>query len=158
MPVHEIANYRYRGARALVLLHEQELRRLLPVWYHAKAADLRLPKTEDPDYASLETLLHHVLRSARGYMTWMCGKLGLPDPGIDAAPEAMRVEQDAARWTEHLLALWRLPLAGIEEPRFNETFETRWGVDMSIESMLEHAVLHPMRHRFQLEELMEKAP
>jgi hypothetical protein len=26
---------------------------------------------------------------------------------------------------------------------------------MCIESMLEHAVLHPMRHRFQLEELME---
>jgi uncharacterized damage-inducible protein DinB len=141
-----------------VLLHEQALRDLLPVWRRAKATDLSLPKTEDPDYASLETLLHHVLRSARGYMTWMCEKLGLPDPGIDAAPEPSRVEKEAGPWVEHLLARWRLPLAGIEEARFNETFETRWGVAMCIESMLEHAVMHPARHRFQLEELMENAP
>jgi hypothetical protein len=33
--------------------------------------------------------------------------------------------------------------------------KTRWGEDMSCESMLEHAVMHPHRHRFQLEELME---
>ncbi len=158
MPIHEIAGYRYRGARALVLLHERELHELLSVWHRAKAADLRLPETKDPDYVSLETLLHHVLRSARGYMTWMCEKLALPDPGIEAAPEPPRVERDAARWTEHLLARWRLPLAGLEEARFNETFKTRWGVDMCIESMLEHAVLHPLRHRFQLEELMEKVP
>jgi hypothetical protein len=155
MPVNQITDYRCRGARALVLLHEQALRELLPVWQRAKAAALRLPHTTDPDYVSLETLLHHVLRSARGYMTWMCEKLDLPDPGIEPAPEASRVQREAACWMEQLLARWRLPLAGIEEARLNEIFKTRWGLDMCIESMLEHAVLHPMRHRFQLEELME---
>jgi hypothetical protein len=155
MPVSDLAGYRYRGARALVLLHEQEQRELLAVWRRAKWADLRLPKTTDPDYASLETLLHHVLRSARGYLTWLCEKLDLPDPGVEPAPEAPRVESDAARWVEHLLARWRLPLAGVEEARFNAVFPTRWGIDMCLESMLEHAVLHPARHRFQLEELME---
>lgn len=158
MPVPDLTEYRYRGARALVLLHERELRELLPVWRRAKAAGLRLPETEDPDYASLETLLRHVLRSARGYMTWLCEKLGLPDPGIEAAPEPSRVEHEAGRWVEHLLDRWRLPLVGIEEARFNEVYKTRWGVDMSCESMLEHAVVHPLRHRFQLEELLEAAP
>jgi hypothetical protein len=158
MAAHELAGYRYRGARALVLLHDEALRELLPAWRRAKAAGVRLPVTTDPDYASLETLLYHVLRSARGYMTWMCEKLGLPDPGIEAAPEPSRVEQEAGPWVEHLLDRWRLPLAGIEEERFTATFKTRWGVDMSLESMLEHAVLHPMRHRFQLEELMGQSP
>ncbi|TFG86675.1 MAG: hypothetical protein E4H17_03985 [Gemmatimonadales bacterium] len=158
MPIHALTEYRYRGARALVLLHDQALRELLPVWRRAKAADLSLPETTDPDYASMETLLHHVLRSARGYLTWLCEKLGLPDPGIDPAPDPPRVAYEAGRWVEHLLDRWRLPLVGIEEGRFNETFVTRWGVDMSCESMLEHAVLHPIRHRFQLEELREEAP
>ena len=39
-----------------------------------------LPKTDDPAYESLDTLLHHVFRAARGYMTWMCEVLELPDP------------------------------------------------------------------------------
>jgi len=32
--------------------------------------------------------------------------------------------------------------------------EVRWGEDYNIEQMLEHAVVHPMRHRIQLERLM----
>jgi uncharacterized damage-inducible protein DinB len=155
MPIHELQNYRYRGARALVLLHGQTLREFLPVWQSAKAAQVRLPSTQDPNYASLESLLHHALRAAGGYMTWLCEKLGLPDPGIDPAPEASRVEQEADSYIEHLLERWRLPLANVEEARFQTTHKSRWGEDMSLEGMLEHAVMHPLRHRFQLEELME---
>jgi uncharacterized damage-inducible protein DinB len=155
MPTHDLQGYRYRGARALVLLHEKELRALLPAWARAKAARVRLPATEDPDYASLDALLHHTLRAARGYMTWLCEKLGLPDPQIDPAPQAALVEKEAERYLEHLLARWRMPLADVEEERFGATHRTRWGEDMSCEGMLEHAVMHPVRHRFQLEELME---
>ena len=155
MPIQDLSDYRYRGARSLVLLHETALRELLPVWRRAKAAGIRLPSTKDPDYASLETVLYHALRAARGYMTWLCEKLGLPDPGIDPAPDGLRVEQEAEGFIEHLLERWRLPLADIEEARFGATHKTRWGEDMTLESMLEHAVMHPLRHRFQLEELME---
>ena len=155
MPIRDLSNYRYRGARALVLLHEKALRELLPAWLRAKAARVNLPSTQDADYASLETLLHHGLRAARGYMTWLCEKLGLPDPGINPAPEASRVEQEAESYMEHLLARWRLPLAEVEEARFQSIHKSRWGEDMSLEGMLEHAVMHPLRHRFQLEELMD---
>jgi uncharacterized damage-inducible protein DinB len=155
MPIHQLPNYRYRGARALVILHEKALRELLPVWRRANEGHIRLPSTQDSDYASLETLLHHGLRAARGYLTWLCEKLGLPDPGIDAAPDASRLEQEAERYIEHLLERWRLPLADVEETRFSTTYKTRWGEDMSCEGMLEHAVMHPIRHRFQLEELLE---
>jgi len=155
MPIQQLRNYRYRGARALVLLHEQALRGLLPVWRSAKAAKVQLPSTKDPSYASLESLLHHALRSAGGYMTWLCEKLGLPDPGIAPAPEASRVEQEAEPSIEHLLERWCLPLADVEEARFETIHKSRWGEDMSLEGMLEHAVMHPLRHRFQLEELLE---
>jgi hypothetical protein len=134
---------------------EETLRELLPVWRRTKAAQVQLPSTTDPSYASLETLLHHGLRAARGYMTWLCKNLGLPDPGIDEPPEASRVEQEAERYIEHLLARWRLPLAEVDEKRFEAIHKTRWGEDMSLEGMLEHAVMHPLRHKFQLEELLE---
>jgi uncharacterized damage-inducible protein DinB len=155
MPVQELSDYRFRGARALVLLHDAAMREFLPVWMRAKQRGTPLPATTDPSYASLQALLHHVLRASRGYMTWLCEKLGLPDPGIEPAPDADRVEAEAERYLEHLLARWRLPLAEVEEKRFDAIHKARWGEDMSCQSMLEHAVMHPHRHRFQLEELME---
>jgi hypothetical protein len=155
MPADELLDYAYRGARALVLLHEQTMREFLRVWRRARLADVRLPATDDPDYVSLEALLHHGLRAARGYMTWLCEKLDLPDPGIEPAPGVDTVEKDAERFLEHLLARWRLPLTRVEEKRFGETYKTRWNQDMTCESMLEHAVVHPMRHSFQLEQIME---
>ena len=33
---------------------------------------------------------------------------------------------------------------------------TRWGSPYSINAMLEHAVMHPIRHRFQLENLLRE--
>ena len=155
MAAHDLEGYVYRGARALVLLHEKALRDFIPTWRRAKQATAPLPATDDPDYASREALLHHVLRAARGYMTWLCEKLDLPDPGIEPAPGVDTVEKDAAGFLEHLLARWRLPLARVEEKRFGETYKTRWNQDMTCESMLEHAVVHPMRHSFQLEQIME---
>jgi hypothetical protein len=155
MPSRHLQDYRWRGARALVLLHERSMREFLPVWREAARRGVRLPATDDPDYASLHALLHHVLRASRGYMTWLCEKLGLPDPGIEAAPPADVVEREADRYLEHLLERWRAPLAGVGEDHLQPVFRTRWGAELSGESMLEHAVVHAMRHRFQLEELME---
>ena len=49
------------------------------------------------------------------------------------------------------------PLQEIEEKHFHSPcYQSRWGVDYCIDAMLEHAVMHPIRHVFQLEELMLK--
>ncbi|RKY94987.1 MAG: hypothetical protein DRQ01_01015, partial [Ignavibacteriae bacterium] len=59
----------------MVQLHEQHLRSFVKTWRKAKELNIKLPETNDTDYESHETLLRHVLRAARGYMTWMCAKL-----------------------------------------------------------------------------------
>ena len=154
----EMPEYQYRGARALVLLHERKLQRFYETWLDARENGVKLPETKDPDYASLDTLLRHVLRAARGYMTWMCEKLELPDPGIEPTPEVDRIAGEAELYLEHLLEKWRAPLAEVPEERFlNATYLSRWNTQYCIDSMLEHAVVHPMRHRFQLKELLASA-
>jgi len=153
----ELPRYVYRGARTLILLHERELRSFLVVWKRAKAAGVALPRTDDPDYASLDHLLHHVLRAVRGYLTWICEKLELPDLNISPAPPVDVIAQDATCFLEHLLEKWREPLAAVPEEKFHQpTFASRWGVDYCLDAMLEHAVTHPMRHAFQLEELLAR--
>lgn len=148
--------FKYNGARALVLLHEHHLRSFCRTWQDAADKKISLPPTDDPNYQSLQTLLRHVLRAARGYMTWICEKLNLPDPEIDPTPEADQIAQIADDYVKHLLERWRLPLSEIEEERFHSpSFQSRWGPEYCIDAMLEHAVMHPIRHEFQLKNLMK---
>lgn len=150
-----LIDYQYRGARALVLLHEKHLLSFLETWRLAKRAGVILPETEDPDYESMETLLAHVLGAARGYMVWICEQLRLPDPGIHASPSANEVTAAAEAYVKHLLERWRVPLAQVPEELFHKpSYKSRWGVEYCVDAMLEHAVMHPIRHAFQLQEAL----
>ena len=154
----QLENYRYRGARALVLLHEQHLREFVETWRRFQTSGLALPHTSDTAYTSNRHLLRHILGAARGYMVWMCEKLNLPDPEIRQAPSESEIEAEADEFLTHLLERWRMPLAGLPEEVFHDpTFPSRWNVHYCIDAMLEHAVMHPIRHTFQLKELLGKA-
>lgn len=151
----EKEEYSYRGARALVLLHEEHINSFWEIWQQAKTKGVLLPETSDPDYESMETLLVHVLRSAGGYMRWICQKLELGDPQIGQVPTADKIEKEAEKYMEHLFERWRIQLISIKEEKFfGEVYKSNWGVDYCIEAMLEHAVMHPIRHEFQLKELI----
>ncbi len=149
--------YKYRGARAVVILHEQQMREFVATWKRAMAVGLELPKTDDRDYASMESVLRHVMQSARGYMTWICEKLKLPDPQIEPPPEADMIAERVDDYLEHLLDKWKYPLVDLDKIKFFQPiYESRWKVNYCVEAMLEHAVVHPLRHSIQLEELMKK--
>jgi len=148
--------YRSRAVRALVLLHEEHLRRFVHTWRLALARSVSLPPTDDPNYASLEALGRHVLSAASGYMIWMCEVLALPDPGIRSAPDASAIVHDADDYLEHVLERWRAPLREVSNERLETPeYPSRWQTRYSIDSMLEHAVMHPIRHAFQLDGLLK---
>jgi len=140
----------------MVQLHEEHLRRFLQVWRQAMAVPVSLPPTADPNYASLGALGRHVLSAAGGYLVWVCEVLRLPEPGVRPAPDAIAIVRDADAYLEHVLERWRgetlreIPDEQLESPEFPSHWQTRYCVD----SMLEHAVMHPIRHAFQLDELV----
>ena len=149
--------FQYRGARSSILLHDREMRRFLEVWHRAKSEGLELPPDDDPDFVALDPLLAHVFRWARTYLVWIHEQLDLPDPGLDPVPDPNRMDAEVASYADHLLENWGGQLAGVPPERFfRETYEAPWGIPYCIDAMLEHAVVHPLKHRFRLEELMGK--
>lgn len=81
----------------------------------------------------------------------------LPDPGVRQVPELDEIDGRADEYLEHVLDRWRLALVAVPESRMEDrAYTANWGAPMTIESMLEHAVVHPLRHAFQLEELMAR--
>lgn len=144
--------YTSRAARALVILHDRQLREFVYVWRKARAAGVKLPPSVSSSYSSDEALVAHVLGAARLHMYWMTEHLGLPDPEISPLPDLL--SDDAINhYVEHLLAQWKLPLAAKSDRELYEYITPDKPCYAS--AMLEHAVLHPIRHTFQLEELME---
>src|ERR1017187_641181 len=151
--------YRSRAVRAMVLMHEEHLRRFVHTWRLALANSVSLPSTDDPNYASLEVLGRHVLSAAGGYMIWIFEVLALPDPEIRSAPHAAGMVRDAEDYMEHVLERWRSPLREVSNERLETPeYPSRWQTRYCIDSMLEHAVMHPIRHAFQLDELLKDLP
>jgi hypothetical protein len=151
----ELQNYKYRGARALLILQEYGLQRYLETWHKARVAGVVLPQSANPSYKSLDHLLRHVLRMPQSSMTWICEKLGLPNPGINEPPDVLGIAAQADWYLLYLIEKLREPLAEVEAEKFSQpAFESRWKVMYSIEGMLEHMVTHAFRHILQLEELI----
>lgn len=149
--------YRSRAVRAMVLLHEEHLRRFLSIWKLAVESAVKLPSTDDPAYVSLEALGRHVLSAARSYMVWMCEVLSLPDPEIRPAPDVSTIAREADDYIEHVLERWQAPLRDVANDQLETPeYESRWKTRYCIDAMLEHAVMHPIRHAFQLEELLKR--
>jgi hypothetical protein len=147
--------YRSRAVRAMVQLHEEHLRRFVQTWRDAAALPVTLPRTADPNYASLDVLLRHVLSAAGGYLVWICEVLRLPDPGVRFA-DAPALVREPDDYLEHILERWRAqPLREISDEQMETPeHQSQWGPRYCIDSMLEHAVMHPIRHTFQLTELI----
>lgn len=153
----ENVEYKYRGAKALVTLHEKYMRSFLSVWRKAKENNIILPVTDDRDYQSLETVLFHVFRASRGYLKWICEQLNLPDLEIESPPKVDVIGEKADEYLEYLLGKWKHPLKDLDEKFFHvKVYKSRWGVEYCIDAMLEHAVMHPVRHGYQLQNLIDR--
>jgi len=148
-----------RAVRSLVELHEQELRSFLAVWRRFVAADAAMPDAHgDASYESREHLGGHVLMAARGYLTRIGEWVGRPVTDVDASRDPKDVAARAQAFADEVYAAYRRHLGSMTTEELEpQTHKTRWGELMSVEMLLEHAVVHPMRHRIQLERILEHA-
>ena len=111
----------------------------------------------DPDYESAEKLVTHVHGAARGYLLWTCEVLGRPIEGLPRVIDPNVVVPALDTFVADTLAGWRTHLQSLEDAELAGTqYPSRWGELFGIEQMLEHAVVHPMRHRIQLERILNR--
>ncbi len=146
--------FKSNAVRSCVELHEVELRRFHDAWLAFRASGTPLPETDDPSYQSNEHLAGHVLRWSRGYLTWIGECVKRPVTDLDSEVDLVAIAGRSAAFMDEVLAGWRRHLAPLEDRELGPVnYKAPWGEDYSIEQMLEHAIVHPMRHRIQLERL-----
>jgi hypothetical protein len=152
-----MTDFKSRAVMSLVELHEQEWRRFWETWDRFVAAGAPMPDARgDADYQSPQHLVGHVCRAARNYLTWIGDQLGRPVKDVDLEMDSLKIAPRAKEFLADVLAGGRRHLPAVEDAELEPaTYKSRWGVQFSIEAMLEHAVVHPMRHRIQLDRILD---
>ena len=154
-----MAEFRSRAVRSLVELHNVELRSFLATWKRFVASGKPMPEAHgDADYENPERLVAHVQGAARSYMMWIREALGQPVTDMELIRDPAVIVPQLDAYMEETLAGWRRHLAVVTDEQLQDRqYRSRWGEMFDIEQMLEHAVVHPMRHRAQLERLLAAA-
>ncbi len=138
--------------------------------YERAAADLvrlieRIPEgefvrvvdsqTKDEDCRSVQTIMSHVVRSGYGYADYIREQFSIastrPQPRLLSRQESLEQLDAALRYTaETLEGRWEMS----DEEITATVIESRWGVVYNVEGLLEHAVVHILRHRRQIEKFI----
>ena len=111
--------------------------------------------TEDEDCRSFQTIMNHVLRSGYGYAISIRKSFGIevsrPEIKVNSPQEAINELKKMLSYSaETLDEKWDMNYDEID----NTAVIARSGKKYDIESMLEHAIVHILRHRRQIEKFI----
>jgi hypothetical protein len=152
--------YRPGAMGALMDEYERAIRdlsQLLDTLTQSQFERLRDQDTPDKDCRSIRTVVTHVVRSGYGYVGYMRSVLTME---FQAPPFSIESPADGVR---HLALMasctaatfdgnWQLSDEVIESARI----QSRWGPIFNLEQMFEHAIVHVLRHRRQIERFLSE--
>ncbi|MBE5320655.1 DinB family protein [Pedobacter sp. MR2016-19] len=111
------------------------------------------PESSNTDCISIQTILTHVTASMFSYAVYIENSIGLET----IRPERLQFDQvapyisrlrEALKYNEDFFN--RNPEIIMEEFDQSKKINTRWGQQYDVEQMLEHAIVHILRHRRQI--------
>jgi hypothetical protein len=99
--------------------------------------------------------MSHVVRAAYGYADYIREQFSIastrPQPRLLSQQESLEQFEAALHYTiETLEGRWEMSGEEISRP----IIKTRWGPVYDVEGLLEHAIVHLLRHRRQLEKFI----
>lgn len=115
-------------------------------------------ESKDPDCKSIQTITEHLVESGYQYINYINANLGIekfnyertimdPFSGILQLDAMMNYTETSLKKVLHLeneeIETWR--------------YDTSWGVLFDFEQLMEHAIVHIMRHRRQVHDFLNRS-
>lgn len=161
--MNSMQKYRQNGAiGALLDEYERSLKELINSICDVSESDLRKvvdPLTQDEDCRSTQTILTHVVQCGYTYVVEIRKSLGEQVEykekellqNVNEYGDALKVmfQYNERLFEEH-------PNLKLCESDFDKKIHVRWGQQYDIEQLFEHAIVHILRHRRQIERFKEK--
>lgn len=115
--------------------------------------------TKDPDCRSVQTIMNHVVRATYGYANYIRQEFNetfeprKTNYNLQTPDDAVNALKQGLLYTEATLInkyKWKLTYKKLNQHIIN----TSWGQRFDIDQLLEHAIVHILRHRRQIEKLL----
>ena len=112
-------------------------------------------QTDSEDCRSVQTIMAHVVRAGYGYADYIREQFRIestrPQSTLLSRQESLEQLEAALRYTaETLEGRWEMS----DEEISRTVIKSRWGPVYDVEGLLEHAVVHILRHRRQIEKFI----
>ncbi len=153
------AIYRRGGLGGLQDEYERATRDLLLVLEHLSDEEYLAPRPEEVDFLrSIQLIMYHVVRAAYGYADKIRKTISVevtskkpeqPFSRLEAIDKLQAVIDYSAASFE---GKWTMSSDDLDKI----TMMTPWKVEYSIEQMMEHAIVHILRHRRQIERILSE--
>ena len=116
-------------------------------------------KTEDSDCKSIQTVLSHIVRAGYCYIIEIRKSLGeqidfVEKRTLNNVAEYQNELKKMFKYTEKLFEDY--PNLRLEETDREKKILVKWGQQYDVEQLLEHAIVHILRHRRQIERFLIK--
>lgn len=156
----QLQSYRNNGAKgALLDEYEKALNELILLIENISSAELLLiidENTTDEDCRSIQTILSHVVQSGYTYVVEIRKALGeevtyREKVFFDNSQQYINALKEMFEYNERLFE--EHPLLPLEEYNPNNKMQVRWGQLYDVEQLYEHAIVHVLRHRRQIEKI-----
>ena len=133
-----------------------DLKEILSTVSDVEFQKVRDEKTEDPECKSIQTIVSHVVGSGYTYINYIntIGKIEWREynnviedssMGISEIDKMLNYTQSSLKHILHFenkeIETWK--------------FESRWDVIYDFEQLMEHAIVHVLRHRRQIENFLQ---
>lgn len=155
--------YRENGAIG-ALLDEYEkaiIELILLIQYLPQTKLIKIvdPNTQDEDCRSIHTILNHVISAGYNYVKLIRKWLGEQEElkenlPIQSIPQAIVGLE--TMFAENVKLFADYPNISLEEFDPSKKIKSPWGPLYDVESMFEHAIVHVLRHRRQIERFLIK--
>ncbi|MDF1694356.1 MAG: DinB family protein [Saprospiraceae bacterium] len=163
MNIYSLDNFRDNGAiGALLDEYERAISDLNSIIQPIDQKLLTLiidPHTKDEDCRSIQSILTHIVRAGYGYAVSIYNHQGKQMPF-----KQNRVYDDAQQYIDAINEMFQFTLSvfddfpNLELEQYNPESKilTRWGQRYDVEQLMEHAIVHILRHRRQIERFQLK--
>jgi uncharacterized damage-inducible protein DinB len=114
-------------------------------------------ETKDESCRSIQTVMHHVIRAGYGYATRIRNAMGVPTERPEVTQPSRAQSLEGLR---KMLDFTVATLDGHWEMTDDEItaikMDTPWNVSYDLEQAMEHAIVHILRHRRQIERFLSE--
>ena len=119
----------------------------------------RDPQAQDVNCRTIQTVLTHVVSAGYGYAGMLRDAWGMPRPvhdrrDVSRAEALARLGAMLEHMTDTLADRWALSEADSNALQMR----SRWGQVYDFEQLFEHAIVHVLRHRRQIERWLRAGP